>query len=280
MLNPNQVLSACDALATYKVFKSKKLTAASIFFEYHDYFIHSSKHGNKDIFYKLIGFASTKDPLFYSYVALFSNVSFYYKDEELKISTKGKCEDDVLKSCIIDFESYIALSEKKRPTIEQIDNIRKDILRYHSSWKKELRRLIKWPSSEAPKSFRELKSTEWVVSGVLSKFGYQVGLKGHSKEKRQQILDHIISCDISDEGVKNVEDWHQPDTMGRLIKTARVLASLCRNAKRREDNFELAIQHWESDLIYLKEKYFDYSDQRIDNSWKDRKIETVRSIYS
>ena len=106
-----------------------------------------------------------------------------------------------------------------------------------------------------------------------------MGLKGHSKEKRHKILDYVITTDISNEKIRNLQDWHQPGTMGRLIKTAHVLASLCRNAKRREDNFDLAIQHWESDLAYLKDKYFDYNDQRIDSSWRDRKIDTIRELY-
>ena len=67
--------------------------------------------------------------------------------------------------------------------------------------------------------------------------------------------------------------------MGRLIRLASVIASLCRNAKRRDENFDIAIQEWEIDLEYLKTRYFDYNDQRIDETWKNRKIEVIRDFY-
>jgi hypothetical protein len=95
--------------------------------------------------------------------------------------------------------------------------------------------------------------------GLLSFYGYKVGLKGLPELERHKILDAVFTLPlllVNNEAY--LRGWGEPNSTERLQKLARSIAAFARNAKGRTNgDFGKAIQDWESDLIYLKKTYYD-----------------------
>lgn len=94
---------------------------------------------------------------------------------------------------------------------------------------------------------------------MLSYCGYRVGANGGSEQRRRRILDDIYLRPLPFmDNVAYLREWGEPQSSQRLQKMAETIAAFTRNARRQNTrNFGTAISHWESDLAYLKQTYYD-----------------------
>ena len=105
--------------------------------------------------------------------------------------------------------------------------------------------------------------------GVLGAMGYSVGEdKALSADTRHNILSRAYEKNIPivpGQSPGYMLEWGRPGTAQRLEKIANCLAAFARNAKHRTDSDKLiyCIEKWESDLQYLKQKYYIGNDDRI-----------------
>jgi hypothetical protein len=94
---------------------------------------------------------------------------------------------------------------------------------------------------------------------MLSLLGYHVGetLSLHPSI-RESILEYAFEHHLPPVGdVAYFDEWDEPRSARRLQKLANTLASLARNAKRRDPlTLSRAISEWEQDLMFLYEKYY------------------------
>jgi hypothetical protein len=92
--------------------------------------------------------------------------------------------------------------------------------------------------------------------GVLNASGYRVGRSGLPRNERYQALRAVMEEPLPrgfhpDYAVQ----WGEPMTRVRLMKTANTLAANARNARKRAASMDRAIEHWESDLKWLRQEY-------------------------
>lgn len=129
---------------------------------------------------------------------------------------------------------------------------------YDGNWAETLKQLLKWPRTDTPLGLEDFFPEGWQSSGLLSILGYSVGIKGKSELIRREILSSIVKQDVIPKHLR--EDyrrkWGDPNSLTRLLKLARTIAALCRNAKASPNNYSKAILDWESDLAFLKNSYF------------------------
>ncbi|AYV22758.1 hypothetical protein [Vibrio mediterranei] len=117
---------------------------------------------------------------------------------------------------------------------------------------------FKWPSTYAIHTENNLPEIQWPKVGMLNAVGYKVGSDGLSLVERTSTLKQVYGQTLPEvESRKYVSEWGEPFTEKRLRKLAYTIASLARNAKRRKrSNMQLAIEHWEADLNWLKLEYY------------------------
>ena len=96
--------------------------------------------------------------------------------------------------------------------------------------------------------------------------GYCVGQNGVSEAQRREILDFAYKQILPNvNSVEYIDEWGDPITWPRLSKIAESIASFVRSAKRRDlASMSVAIDEWESDLDYLRKKYY---VGRYDSPW-------------
>jgi hypothetical protein len=94
--------------------------------------------------------------------------------------------------------------------------------------------------------------------GLLSFYGYKVGIKGLPELERHKILDAVFTLPLlSVNSEAYLKEWGEPNSKERLQKLSRSIAAFARTAKGRTNgDFSKAIQDWESDLIYLRKTYY------------------------
>lgn len=133
-------------------------------------------------------------------------------------------------------------------------------------WQVTLKKLLKWPTTNAPLGLEDFFPNGWQETGLLSSSGYIVGKSGASEADRKLILSSLVENKIKLQGFRAdyLSNWGEAATLDRLLKIARTIAVLCRNAKGSPHDFTKAIREWESDLIFLKDKYF-YNFLNLDN---------------
>ncbi|PZO34899.1 MAG: hypothetical protein DCF17_19810 [Shackletoniella antarctica] len=116
-----------------------------------------------------------------------------------------------------------------------------------------------WPTTTANIGLQNLSSDAFKYGeGLLRQCGYKVGMNGLSQRERSEILDAVFLCPLPKiEDRAYLEQWGNPKTSRRLQKMAESIAAFTRNARRHNSkDFSKAIQDWEADLVYLKEKYY------------------------
>lgn len=118
-----------------------------------------------------------------------------------------------------------------------------------------------WPSTYVSgKGNTEIDDRNWPDIGLLKRMGYKVGKSGiQNAEKRRKILEKVYeSSDLpSVKSREHMAEWGTPKSCKRLQKMANSLATFCRNAKRNSySSQQLAITHWELDLQWLREKFY------------------------
>ena len=119
-----------------------------------------------------------------------------------------------------------------------------------------------WPNTSANGGSQNLLGSSFgYEEGILRRYGYKVGINGLSEKERWKILDRVFLnplLEINDTVYLN--EWGKPNSEKRLKKLANSIAAFIRNAKRRNTgNLGQAIQHWETDLAYLKRTYYNNS---------------------
>ena len=116
-----------------------------------------------------------------------------------------------------------------------------------------------WPKTIASQGVRRLKGIDWKPYGMLSYLGYHVGETPPTpRDVRWHVLEYVFQHQLPplDSRIYYLE-WGQPQTAQRLKKLANTLAALTRNAKRRDgSSYAKAIDDWEGDLMFLRERYY------------------------
>lgn len=95
---------------------------------------------------------------------------------------------------------------------------------------------------------------------ALKMFGYTVGkTEGWPTAKRQKFLSDFMELELPSEVAATFGDeYGRPMTTTRLRKVANVIASNASNFLRNDEvRYRAAIRDWESDLAFLKEKYYE-----------------------
>ena len=117
-----------------------------------------------------------------------------------------------------------------------------------------------WPSTDISTAISKGAKFERNEVGMLSYLGYHVGLGSLlTGAQRVRLLGQIYSMRLPPLiGLEYMREWGQPDTGTRLRKMAESLASFVKTSKRRNlASFDMAIGHWEADLLHLRRHYYD-----------------------
>lgn len=119
----------------------------------------------------------------------------------------------------------------------------------------------RWPGTEPlSNSAGEISGDFGPAKSPLRRLGYKVGHSGVSKPKRRAALRKMFMLNQSDFpgnfSNEHLEEWGSSKSGLRLHKMANKLASSCRNARNRDADYDLAISHWEDDLAWLKEEFY------------------------
>lgn len=118
---------------------------------------------------------------------------------------------------------------------------------------------FQWPSTIAWLGDGCFDFEKDLESGVLSTFGYSVNQEDNLDEAtRLRLLDEIFHVNLPPVFYpQTLTDWDDPASAGRLRKMANCLAAFSRNAKRRiHRDLSLAVEKWETDLRYLRHRYY------------------------
>ena len=117
-----------------------------------------------------------------------------------------------------------------------------------------------WPSTEVFSGTGQLPKPDWPEIGVLKYKGYEVGENGKDVRTRRDILTNVFhSTELPQvESPEHMQEWGQGGSSDRLQKMANAIASFARNAKRQENprRPRKAINDWESDLEWLKSRFY------------------------
>jgi hypothetical protein len=117
---------------------------------------------------------------------------------------------------------------------------------------------FRWPSTEVgigPGVSQMETPIEEI--GVLSSVGYRVGKRGLSVAERRAILGRVYERELNLPLPANyLSEWGNPRTARRLQKMANTIAALTRARKRQAKDSSAAIDDWESDLAFLKQRYY------------------------
>lgn len=94
--------------------------------------------------------------------------------------------------------------------------------------------------------------------GVLSAVGYKVGNDGVSEKQRRLKLGYIMSGTLPPvASPAYMAEWGDPNTSQRYRKLHRVIRVLASTGKKYQ-NMELAVQHWEDDLVYIEQTWSNF----------------------
>lgn len=117
-----------------------------------------------------------------------------------------------------------------------------------------------WPSTEVTKALVSGRFDFNRERSALNLLGYRTGKgKGLADEERWTLLDQFYRRRLPWQ-IQHIyqDEYGAPATPDRLQKMANVLASNCRNMKKRTnvDSYGVAIGHYEADLDHLKSRYY------------------------
>ncbi len=186
---------------------------ANIIYDDHEYFVEQvSRYKNIEAIRNIIQVLGRSDLLaFATHLRLILPLKCNIKKKELKIIESSDWEQ-----FLIDFESYNFLY-KVDNTINHAKYLRiKKQLEstFSSSWQDSLKRVIKWPTTEAPLGLEQLFPNGWRDSGLLSSCGYIVGKSGSSEVTRRAILSRLVENDIN---FANFKTWRFLDPSATLL---------------------------------------------------------------
>lgn len=242
--------------------KSATECVADFFYNNHEQILEQVLHGNFNIISNMMDAGPTKkSETLNAYITTFMPTYFSKNGNKIKTNKRKPKDIEYYQCALINFDTFkILYKHAKDIAIEDIYNLRSEIVatQKESSWTAILSKYLKWPSTDAPLSLKKLLSDGWLTSGMLSYYGYHVGNMGVELSQRRCSLDSILSEEINHDYFNSdyISQWSEPNTIERIIKLAKTIAALCRNAKRSSFDYSNAIIDWESDLSYLKAKYY------------------------
>lgn len=116
-------------------------------------------------------------------------------------------------------------------------------------------RHFKWPTTDVRALIDKASGrVEIDGSGLLTHYGYRVGLSGAPTRERRRTLDLLLA---SPDAQSVDPDAGPPGSCRRLRRVAYAIAFLTRNAKRQtKKDFSAAISDWTEDLEYLRVAYY------------------------
>jgi hypothetical protein len=105
-----------------------------------------------------------------------------------------------------------------------------------------------------------IEGSDWMAEGLLKHLGYTVGItRGLPEPERHRILDRAMAANLNLDGQNRFgSDWGNAGEKNRLHKLAQSIAKFIVLHRGREnaDSYETAIEQWESDLAWLRERYY------------------------
>lgn len=142
------------------------------------------------------------------------------------------------------------------------EEAKKVIVAIENDWARRSRLVtgyFQWPSTEVAGGDGNLDGRRWEDQGFLKFIGYNVGFSADlGPVDRQLILSRSFEGTIPPfSSMEYILEWGDPKTGVRLRKIANVISSLTRSAKRRRfADMSRAISDWESDLLFLYERFY------------------------
>lgn len=256
----DSVLKAVKLVQTAGYLKDPGQCAGQILFDNNDLFLRRAMHGDVALISSVFAIARTNSDkaVLRKYIELFYPV----KINDDGVAKWRRTPQEIIESTaamLIDYDLFKRLGGLDTEiTIEQLEQIRREVLTIAHDWRKQLKSFVKWPTTDAPPSLSYLLDSGWIKAGMLSHFGYHVGQDGQPTPHRVKTLAKIFNADLTISFFERryIHEWSTPASLGRLMKMARTIAALCRNAKRSPHNFSQAISDWEQDLEYLRQNYY------------------------
>lgn len=99
-----------------------------------------------------------------------------------------------------------------------------------------------------------------VEEGPLRRSGYHVGKTGETVTTRQQVLEEAFAAPREEfpgtYPLGYLDKWGKPESGVRLEKLVNSIATFCRNHRKRSNASEQAINDWETDLDWLKDRFY------------------------
>jgi hypothetical protein len=110
--------------------------------------------------------------------------------------------------------------------------------------------------TDVPTADGSANAEQWPDVGLLGSLGYKVGKSGLPVFRRHATLRNAFECEAENFIAKpQAMAWGSPKSPTRLQKIANSLAAFAGNARKKEGDYSAAIEHWESDLQFLKNEY-------------------------
>ena len=118
--------------------------------------------------------------------------------------------------------------------------------------------LFSWPSTWGGRGSTP-QAIERREDSPLSRVGYRVGQTGLMEAERRMLLKHVYMLPSTDAAFPDAEweAWGEPQSAERLYRLAILIAGLIRAASNRRAPPIRALEHWQSDLSWLKARYYD-----------------------
>ena len=254
------VLKAVRLVQTAGYLKDPGQCAGQILYDNNDIFLRRVIHGDVTLITSVFAIARSKSDKagLRKYIELFYPVKIN-SDGIAKWQRTPQASIESTATMLIDYDLFKRLGGLDTEiTIEQLDRIRCDVSAIAHDWRRYLSSFVRWPTTDAPPSLASLLDSGWVKAGMLSHYGYHVGQDGQPAENRIQTLAKIFNAELNADLFERryIGEWSTAASLGRLMKMARTIAALCRNAKRSPHNFTQAIKDWEQDLEFLHQTYY------------------------
>lgn len=129
-----------------------------------------------------------------------------------------------------------------------------------------------WPILDVPQGKgKSAFAANFADVSALKLLGYSVGKNGLSVEDRKELLEQFLTGPLPSIVNKLFGDeWDSPGSEVRLKKMADTISTNCKNFKRNDaDKYNTAIKDWETDLAWLKKKFY----KRSRFPWPDNSID-------
>lgn len=254
------VVKAVKLVQTAGYLKEPGQCAGRILYDNNDLFLRRAMHGDVALITSVFTIARSKSEKagLKKYIELFYPV-LINSDGIAKLRRTSQVDIESIATVLIDYDLFKRLGGlNSEITIEQLHQIKREVSTIAHDWRRYLISFVRWPTTDAPPSLASLLDSGWVRAGMLSHYGYHVGQDGQPAANRLKTLAKIFNAELNIDLFEKryIGEWSTPSSLGRLMKMARTIAALCRNAKRSPHNFIQAINDWERDLEYLRRTYY------------------------